>query len=108
MSEVEIHYLVPDAKRRQNDVEQIIAAIGSYQDEIPFNVVHTATISQEANNSVFLSLAKTTKWRGAKYELLEEAERMRRGVESYFNEEARNRLSKLFAGIALDDVLDIE
>jgi hypothetical protein len=108
MSEVEIQYIVPDAAHSQQDVEQILAAIGAYQHEVPFPVAQTAEIEQKKEDSVMLRLIRTSLTPMYDHDLLELAEKMRRGVESHFSEADRIRLSKFFSGVDARDPIEVE
>ena len=108
MSEVKIQYVIPDAEHQQYELEQILEAVGSYQDSLPFNVIHTATISEDKNNTVLLQLIRSSRQPQTEYALRERAEEMRGGVESHFSDEDRRHLSQLFAGIAMSGALESE
>lgn len=110
MSKVEIHYLVLEASRPAGDVEEIINAIGEFQNEKPFPIdrQYDQEPSETADGAAFIKLKRVTRNQQYTYELLEEAERMRAGVEKHFSDEDRDRLSRHFAGVAILDAFEAE
>ncbi|MDB5161840.1 MAG: hypothetical protein JWM52_348 [Candidatus Saccharibacteria bacterium] len=108
MAEAEIHYFIKNASENQADLEKVLAAVGAYQDTVDFTVRHTAEISEEADDAVFIKLARTVRNTKQYAKVLEVADSMNKGVIEQFPPEDRERLSKLFAGIALSGELETE
>jgi|GEM_PF-6126928 len=108
MSLSEIQYLVPEANRPQGDTEAILMAIGAFQDEIPIHIPQEAFVAEEKNGAVMVKLVRTSLKAKPHYELLEESEKMRKGVEKHFSDEDRARLSRHFVGIAIAGATETE
>ena len=108
MAEAEIHYVVRESEKHQQDVEDILAAIGEYQAETPFQVVQTATINEHPEDVVMLKLVRTIRDARLYVDVQHTAELMRSGVEKHFSDEDRARLSARFAGIAIYGDLETE
>jgi hypothetical protein len=101
MSQAEIQYFIPSAARPQGDTEAILNAIGSYQNEIRFHVVQEAMVAETETGDVMVRFVKSTHDMQPRSLLLEDTERMRKGVEHHFDEDDRSRLASHFAGVAI-------
>ena len=108
MSKAEIYYIVPEATRRQHDVELVLAAIGAYQEELHYSIPLTAEIEQKPSDSVMLRLIRSSLTPMYDHDLLEATEEMRKGVEAHFLETDMPRLSRLFSGINIIDPIEVE
>ena len=103
MSELEIRYEVPEASRKEGDVETIVNAMGAYQAKSPFFVKQEIQVSEIEKGAVLARLVRTTLLEsGLAYEFPGDAAGMRAGIEEHFPEESKDRLSKFFIG---DDVV---
>lgn len=101
---------MPEASRPAGDVEEIVNAIAQFQNEKPFPIdrQYEQEPSEASDGAAFIRLKRVTRTQQYTYELLEEAERMRSGVEKHFSDEDRARLSHHFAGIAIVDAYATE
>lgn len=108
MSKAEIHYIVPEATRRQHDVELVLAAISAYQEQLHYSIPLTAEIEQKPSDSVMLRLIRSSLTPMYDHDLLEATEEMRKGVEAHFLETDMPRLSRLFSGINIIDPIEVE
>ena len=110
MSQAEIHYYVPKKSRELDDTEKILNAMGDFMATFPvpeerkFNPVP----EEAPGEAVFIRLTQNLAGPKPQYELLEQAEAIRKGVESHFKDEDRARLSSHFAGIAISGALESE
>jgi hypothetical protein len=108
MSEAEIQYLVPKESRDRGDLETLLNGMGAYGAELPHYVDQFAVPTDEAHGSAMVRLIRSSHKPRPEYELREDAEQMRRGVESHLSEEDRARIAKLFVGIAIADATETE
>jgi hypothetical protein len=108
MSQAEIQYFIPSAARPQGDTEAILNAIGSYQNEIRFHIIQEATANETEMGGVMVRFVKSTHDVQPRSLMLENTERMRKGVDRHFDEDDRSRLASHFAGIAIRGAYETE
>jgi len=101
MTEAELTYRVTQAAWHQADVEKIFAAIGAYENELPYQTVQTAMIDEPTPDTVVLTYVQTIKDDVHGTPAWVAANKIRPQIEKHFSAEDRTRLSKYFLRLAI-------